>query len=174
MAAAQGRSTSPLCGGETRAGGDLVHHAIFGLTEPSGGNLVTGSRAPPLACHCGGAAVAQGGLHRGLAVCKGAPGLPVAQPFPGLLLLSLLPNPLHSVSVHRCIMGRGPNTRNGTLCNARPGLGLSGKQAETAARQGKGHLPLGCSLRQGVGTYQRPSSQVPHELRGCPPSYRRM
>ena len=31
--------------------------------------------------------MAQGGLHRGVVVCKGAPGLPVALPVPG-------PNPL--------------------------------------------------------------------------------
>ena len=71
--------------------------------------------------------MAQGGLHRGVAVCKGAPGLPVAQPFPGLVLLSLLPQPLHRVSVHRCIMGWGPSTRNGALSNARPGLELRGE-----------------------------------------------
>ena len=40
-------------------------------------------RAPPLASYRGGATMAQGGLHRGLAVSGGSPGLPVALPTPG-------------------------------------------------------------------------------------------
>ena len=36
----------------------------------------------------------QGGLHRGMAVCKGAPGLPVAQPAPGLASALSVPQPI--------------------------------------------------------------------------------
>ena len=36
----------------------------------------------------------QGGLHRGVAVCKGTPGLPVAQSFPGLVSVVSVPQPI--------------------------------------------------------------------------------
>ena len=92
--AAQGRVTSSWCGGETRGGIPLGQHAIRGATKSSRGSWVARSRAPPLAGHRGGATVAQGGLHRGLAVYMGSPGLPVAQPASGLVRCHQ-PAPLH-------------------------------------------------------------------------------
>ena len=41
-----------------------------------------------------GATMAQGGLHRGVAVCKGAPGLLVTQPAPGLASVFSAPHPI--------------------------------------------------------------------------------
>ena len=45
---------------------------------------VVRSRTPPLAGHCGGATMVQGGLHRGVAVCEGMLDLLVVQPAQGL------------------------------------------------------------------------------------------
>ena len=98
--------------------------------------------------------MAQGGLHWGVAVCKGAPGLPVTQPAPGLASVFSAPHPITprvSAQVHHGV---------GTACEdsgplgssaARPGLGVGGEQ-----RRGRGkgqNLPLRCSLRRGAGTY---------------------
>ena len=81
--ATQGRVTSPWCGGVTGGGG--VPRATMQSGGDPGSATAAGSReAPSLAGHCGGATVAQGGLHQGVAVCEGFPGLPVVLPTPGL------------------------------------------------------------------------------------------
>ena len=48
--------------------------------------------------------MAQGGLYRGVAVCRSNPGPPVTQPSPGLLCAPL-PQPTVPCVVHRYIMG---------------------------------------------------------------------
>ena len=85
--AAQGRVTSPWCGGVTTGGIPWANTQPGGRPSFSCGGWVVSSRAPPLAGHRGGATMAQGGLHRGgLAVCVGLVGLPVAQPDPRLVV----------------------------------------------------------------------------------------
>ena len=48
--------------------------------------------------------MAQGGLYRGMAVCRSNPGPPVTQPSPGLLCAPL-PQPTVPCVLHRYIMG---------------------------------------------------------------------
>ena len=50
--------------------------------------------------------MAQGGLHRGVAVCGGSPGPSVTQPSPGLMCTPL-PQPTAPCVLHRYIMGLG-------------------------------------------------------------------
>ena len=88
-----------------------VQRNAWEVTQSSRGGWVTRLRVPPLADHREGATMVQGGLYRGVAVCKGVPGLPVDQPTPGLAIAYSVPQPIHRVFLHRCIMGWGPHTR---------------------------------------------------------------
>ena len=65
----------------------------------------------------------QGGLHRGVVVCKGAPGLPVAQPTPGLVSAFSCPQPISprvSAQVHHG-MGTECDDMGATMASPTPG-----------------------------------------------------
>ena len=49
----------------------------------------------------------QGGLHQGMAVCEGLPGLPVALPAPRLVLYSSPHSLALALVPHRSILGMG-------------------------------------------------------------------
>ena len=70
LTAAQERTTSPLCGGVTRAGPRR--------TRDLEGGVAARPRAPAPAGHRWGATMGQDGLHQGAAVSKGCAGLPAA------------------------------------------------------------------------------------------------
>ena len=85
---------------------DAIVLYVVSVPWSSRGGQGTGSRAPPLAGHCGKATMAQGGLHRGVAVCGSNPGPPVTQPSPGLVCAPL-PQPTAPCVLHRYIVGWG-------------------------------------------------------------------
>ena len=90
--------------------------------------------------------MAQGGLHRGVAVCRSNPDPPATQPAPGLVSVFPVPQPITpraSAQVHH---GWGPSARIGGHFDARPGLGMGLNQVETAARPGQGCEPTATVL----------------------------
>ena len=115
--AAQGRVTSPWCGGETGGGSP-------GLTRNLGGDLAQPRRPDPRIARptprrppwdspdgTGRAPPGGGGMRE-------YPGSPVTQPSPGLVCIPL-PQPMAHCILHMYIMGG-----DRILSNARPGLGL--------------------------------------------------
>ena len=135
--------------------------------------------------------MAQGWLHRGVAVCNGAPGLPVTQPAPGLASFFFVPQAITarvSAQVHHGV---------GTECDelgplgssaARPGLGMGGNEGETAARPGQGpeptatvltalgrwHLPAATAVGIPMNYREAPRAKGEcgdHDGRGGPPCY---
>ena len=116
--------------------------------------------------------MAQGGLHRGVAVCRCNPGSPVTQPAPGLVSVFPVLQPITphvSAQVHH---GWGPSARMWGLFNARPGLGRGVRRRRG---RGKGQSPpLRCSLRRGDGTYPRPRQSGSTCTKGRPPKHWRI
>ena len=94
--------------------------------------------------------MAQGGLHRGVAVCGSTPGPPVTQPSPGLVRIPSVPHPLHLVFCTGTSWGGDFVLSNARPGGLDPGLGDGGVQGRRHRGGGKGrHLPLRCSLRRG-------------------------
>ena len=164
--AAQGRVTSPWCGGETRGGSP-------GLTRNLGGDLVQPRRPghgiarptprrPPWESHDGTGRAPPGGGGRQV-----SPGSPCDPALSRARVRS--PTPTHctlcSAQVHRGVgissYPTGPELGGG---------GIKGRQRRGG---GKGQrLPLRCSLRRGNGTCLQPRRLAPQAVqwnKGRPP-----
>ena len=113
--------------GETRGGSPGLTRNL-GVTWSSRGGQVTGWCTPPLAGHRGRATMAQGGLHRGVAVCGSTPGPPVTQPSPRLVPIPSIPHPLHLVFCTGTSRGGDFDLSNARPGGLDPGLGDGGVQ----------------------------------------------
>ena len=182
--AAQGRVTTPRCGGETRGGSP-------GLTRNLGGDPAQPRRLghgiarltprrPPW-----GATMAHGRLHRGVAVCKGAPGLPVTQPAPGLASVFSAPHPITPCVSAQVLHGVGTECDDWGLVGlstAHPGLGMgefTGDSGAAGARSRTCRYGAHCAgalaptPALAVWVPRAPGECGDHDVRGGPPGYSR-
>ena len=129
--------------------------------------------------------MAQGGLHRGVAVCKGAPGLPVTQPAPGLASVFSAPHPITprvSSQVHHGV-GTGCDDWGPVgLSTAHPGLGMgefTGDSGAAGARSRTCRCGAHCAgalaptPALAVWVPRAPGECGDHDVRGGPPGYSR-